>query len=82
MTLWTGKALERVDVPVATSPDIATSRILPGRDFVFWSGPVVDFVGHGTHIAGTVLQETNNAFGFSGIAYRARLMPLKVCATA
>ena len=79
MTLWTGKALERVGVPVATSPDIATSRILPGRDFVFWSGPVVDFIGHGTHIAGTVLQETNNAFGFSGIAYRARLMPLKVC---
>jgi serine protease len=79
MTLWTGDTFERVDIPVATSPDIASARILPGRDFVFWSGPVIDFVGHGTHIAGTVLQETNNAFGLSGIAYRARLMPLKVC---
>ena len=79
MTLWTGDAFERVGIPVATSPDIAASRILPGRDFVFWAGPVVDFVGHGTHVAGTVLQETNNAFGLSGIAYRARLMPLKVC---
>jgi serine protease len=79
MTLWTGDAFELIGIPVATSPDIAASRILPGRDFVFWSGPVVDFVGHGTHIAGTVLQETNNAFGLSGIAYRARLMPLKVC---
>jgi serine protease len=79
MMLWTGDGFEQVGIPVTTSPDIATSRILPGRDFVFWSGPVVDFVGHGTHIAGTVLQETNNAFGLSGIAYRARLMPLKVC---
>lgn len=79
MTLWTGSALEVVDVPVAINPDIAATRILPGRDFVFWSGPVVDFVGHGTHIAGTILQETNNGVGLSGIAYRARLMPLKVC---
>ena len=79
MTLWTDTTLEEVDIPVAISPDIAASRILPGRDFVFWSGPVVDFVGHGTHIAGTVLEETNNGFGLSGIAYRARLMPLKVC---
>ncbi len=79
MMLWTNVAIEEVNVPVAVDPDIGASRILPGRDFVFWTGPVVDFVGHGTHIAGTILQETNNAFGFSGIAYRARLMPLKVC---
>jgi serine protease len=77
--LWTGSAIETVDVPVSVTPDIAPSRILPGRDFVFWSGPVLDFVGHGTHIAGTVLQETNNGYGLSGIAYRTRLMPLKVC---
>jgi serine protease len=79
MTLWTETSFEEVNIPVAISPDIAASRILPGRDFVFWSGPVIDFVGHGTHIAGTVLEETNNGLGLSGIAYRARLMPLKVC---
>lgn len=79
LTLWTNTRLEVVDVPVAISPDISASRILPGRDFVFWSGPVIDLVGHGTHIAGTVLQETNNGFGLSGIAYQARLLPLKVC---
>jgi serine protease len=79
MTLWTGNDFEVVDVPVAIDPDIAATRILPGRDFVFWSGPVIDFVGHGTHIASTILQETNNGVGLSGIAYRAQLMPLKVC---
>ncbi len=77
--LWTGAGFETVEVPVAVNPDIAPARILPGRDFVFWTGPVVDFVGHGTHIAGTVLQETNNGRGLAGMAYQARLMPLKVC---
>jgi serine protease len=79
MSLWTGSAIETVNIPVATDPDIAPSRILPGRDFVFWTGPVIDMVGHGTHIAGTVLEDTNNALGFAGMAYRARLMPLKGC---
>ena len=78
-TLWTGSGFETVDVPVAIDPDIAAARVLPGRDFVFWSGPVIDMVGHGTHLSGTVLQETNNGAGLAGMAYRARLMPLKVC---
>jgi hypothetical protein len=61
------------------NPDLSSTRILPGRDFVFWTGPVVDMVGHGTHVAGTILQETNNGLGVAGIAHRARLMPLKAC---
>jgi len=77
--LWTGNQIEQVSVPVAIEPDIASTRILAGRDFIFWQGPVVDMVGHGTHVAGTVLQETNNSLGSAGIAYRARLLPLKVC---
>ena len=77
--LWTGNNFENVIVPFAVTPDIASSRILPGRDFVFWNGPVLDMDGHGTHLAGTVLEETNNNLGLSGIAYGARLLPLKAC---
>lgn len=77
--LWTGSRFETVNVPFAVSPDLAASRIMPGRDFVFWSGPVLDMVGHGTHVAGTALEETNNNLGLSGIAYGARLLPLKAC---
>jgi serine protease len=40
---------------------------------------VLDMVGHGTHVAGTVLEETNNSLALAGIAYKARLMPLKAC---
>jgi serine protease len=77
--LWTGSAIETVTVPFAVSPEINAARILPGRDFAFWSGPVLDMVGHGTHVASTILQETNNNAGLAGIAYRARLLPLKAC---
>lgn len=79
LPLWTERGFETVDVPVAVNPDIAAARIDAGRDFVFWDGPVLDLVGHGTHVAGTALQETNNGLGLSGIAYQARLMPLKAC---
>lgn len=78
-TLWTESGFRDVEVPVAVNPDIAVSRILPGRDFILWTGPVLDLVGHGTHLAGSALQETNNTFGLAGIAYQARLMPLKAC---
>jgi serine protease len=77
--LWTGLRTETVSVPFRVNPDLGSSRILTGRDFAFWSGPVLDMVGHGTHVAGTILQDTNNGLGVAGIAHRARLMPLKAC---
>ena len=44
------------------------------------SGPGVatDDNGHGTHVAGTIAQCTNNGVGVAGVAYNARLMPVKV----
>jgi Zn-dependent metalloprotease/subtilisin family serine protease len=44
------------------------------------SGPGVaeDDNGHGTHVAGTIAQCTNNGIGVAGIAYNADLMPIKV----
>lgn len=77
--LWTGLRIETVAVPFGLNPDLGGGRILAGRDFVFWTGSVLDMVGHGTHVAGTILQDTNNDLGVAGIAHRARLMPLKAC---
>src|SRR5882672_12338098 len=34
--------------------------------------------GHGTHVAGTVAQTTDNGIGVAGMAPLARLLPLKV----
>lgn len=33
---------------------------------------------HGTHVAGTVAAASNNALGVAGVAWRARIMPLRV----
>ena len=37
-----------------------------------------DDFGHGTHIAGTIAQCTNNGLGVAGVAYQAQIMPVKV----
>lgn len=34
--------------------------------------------GHGTHVAGTIAQVTNNGLGVSGVARKVEIMPLKV----
>jgi serine protease len=39
----------------------------------FW----IDDNGHGTHVAGTIAQETNNGIGCAGIAYNAEILPVK-----
>jgi len=77
--VWTGSSFETVAVPFRANPDISATRILPGRDFVFWAGPVLDMDGHGSHVSGTALQETNNNLGPAGVAYSAKLLPLKAC---
>ncbi len=41
-------------------------------------GSAVDDEGHGTHVAGTIAECTNNSLGVAGIAYGAKLMPIKV----
>ena len=37
----------------------------------------LDLNGHGTHVAGTIAEATNNGIGAAGIAYGARIMPVR-----
>ena len=76
---WNGSAIVPTQMAFAISPDMDKSRIVAGRDFVFWTGPVLDMDGHGTHVSATVGQTTNNNLGYAGVAYNAKVMPLKVC---
>ena len=76
---WDGSAIVTAQMPFGISPDMDAGRIAGGRDFVFWTGPVLDSDGHGTHVSGTTAQSTNNNLGYAGIAYNATIMPLKVC---
>jgi serine protease len=59
-------------------PDLKGAKFAPGRDFVNHTAHANDDHGHGTHVAGTIAQATNNKEGVAGVAYEATLMPVKV----
>jgi serine protease len=72
-----------VDTGVNTSSrpnqDGFGSRLLPGYNAIRRTeGSSYDQNFHGTHVAGTVGQETNNGIGVAGVAYDATIMPVKV----
>jgi serine protease len=48
-----------------------------GYDFVDDDPYPLDPNGHGTHVAGTIAESANNRIGAAGIAYAARIMPVR-----
>ena len=62
----------------ARAPDLTDTAILPGYDFVNDDEYPDDDNHHGTHIAGTIAQSTNNFLGGAGVAPGCTLMPVKV----
>ena len=74
-------ALGTVSVPFAAAPELGESgsdRFVAPRDFIWNDDLPVDLDSHGTHVAGTVGQLTNNNNGVAGMAYNVRLMPVKI----
>ncbi|MGY0620298.1 S8 family peptidase [Lysobacter sp. A378] len=43
-----------------------------------WCGRITDSSFHGTHVAGTVAAVTNNGIGLAGVAYNAKVQPVRV----
>jgi serine protease len=60
------------------SPDFGPDQFVPGYDFVDGDRVPLDESGHGTHVAGTIGEGTDNGVGLTGLAYGAKLMPVRV----
>jgi serine protease len=60
------------------APDLAQTCFVSGYDFINNDSHPNDDNSHGTHVAGTIAQSTNNSTGVAGIAFNTCLMPVKV----
>jgi serine protease len=60
------------------SPDLDSANFVRGYDFVDNDQYANDRNGHGTHVASTIAESTNNDIGLTGLAYGATIMPVRV----
>jgi len=76
----TGVVVAVVDTGIKPNPagDGFANPLVAGFDFINNDADPTDDEGHGTHVAGTVAQATNNGIGVTGVAFDARLMAVKV----
>jgi serine protease len=82
-------ALGEMTLRFVAAPELQpSSRFVHPYDFIWNDSVPLDLDGHGTHVAGTVGQLTNNALtgtgdvshqgGTAGVAFNVKLMPVKV----
>ncbi|HWX96758.1 MAG TPA: S8 family serine peptidase, partial [Solirubrobacteraceae bacterium] len=64
--------------PFRRSPDFTAHQFVRGYDFVAGDPFPNDRNGHGTFVASTIAEATNNGRGLTGLAFGARLMPVRV----
>jgi serine protease len=73
-----GVVVAVVDTGVSKVEDLGGTTILEGASFVPGTSTAADDQGHGTHVAGTIAQTTNNGKGVTGVAPDATILPVKV----
>ncbi len=73
-----GVVVAVIDTGVSKVPDLADTEIVAGFNFVNNTADARDDHGHGTHVAGTIAQSTHNGVGVAGVAFKAKIMPIKV----
>lgn len=59
-------------------PDLAGTEFTEGESFIKGLPEGLDDHAHGSHVAGTIAQTTDNGVGVTGVAFESTIMPLKV----
>ncbi len=67
-----------LDTGVTAVEDLGGVKLDGGRSFVPGVRSSADDHGHGTHVAGTIAQATNNGLGVAGVAPAVTIVPYKV----
>jgi len=60
------------------SPDFSRYTFVNGYDFINHNRLPEDRNGHGTFVAGTIAEATDNHYALTGLAFAARIMPIRV----
>ena len=74
----TGVAYRDLGDEFRRSPDFGAKQFVPGHDFIEDDSIALDENGHGTHVAGTIGEQANNRRALTGLAYGAKIMPVRV----
>lgn len=88
LSVGRGVTVAVIDTGVACSDDgkfhkvsdLKQTECVEGYNVFTKDSDAWDDHGHGTHVAGTIAQSTNNKIGGVGLAFGARIMPVKVLA--
>ena len=67
--------------PFRLSPDFSRYEFVAGYDFVDHNPFPNDRNGHGTFVAATIAEATDNQLALTGLAFAARIMPVRVLDT-
>jgi serine protease len=67
--------------PFRRSPDFSRYTFVQGYDFVNRNPYPNDRNGHGTFVAATIAEATDNHYGLTGLAFAAHIMPVRVLDT-
>ena len=72
--LWTGLGTETVAVPFLMNPDLDSTRMLTGRDFAFWTGPVLEEEARHIHDEDIASCRAMGAYGATLVPDDARIL--------
>jgi len=77
ITTGLGVKVAVIDTGLATGGSDGINCVVDAKNTIDGSTDVFDGNGHGTHVSGTISQNTNNSIGVAGLAYGACVMPIK-----
>jgi len=78
LSTGSGVIVAVLDTGVAQDLEDSPVYFVDGYDFINTDDDADDDNGHGSHVAGTIAQNTGNGIGVAGVAYGASIMPVKV----